>query len=98
MGRATMIVQVDMGEGYDAVWNHMHSLFVPCKSEIAELGAAYEIAKSRFYAYASKVHDTQDVLSAEIYTLLMKAMDDAHKKLKPYRNQWWIARHGLGLN
>ena len=93
-----MLIQTDTGPGYTAVWSLMHERFVPCKENIAKLGNAYEAAKKRFRKYADNRHDYQDVDSAEIYTILMEIMDDAHKKLKPFKNQWWIVRHGLGLN
>jgi hypothetical protein len=93
-----MIIKIETGEGYDAIWNNMHSMFVPCRERVIELGKTYEDAKERFYDYAKNRHDNQDVLSAEIYTLLMDKMDEAHAALRPFKDEWWRARYGLGLN
>ena len=93
-----MIIEMDSGPGYTAVWSIMHNMFVPCKEDAADLGKAYEDTKARFKDYADNRHDHQDMTSAEIYMLLLTAMEEADKKLRPFQNEWWRARHGLGLN
>ncbi len=93
-----MKVEVNMGEGYTPAWNLMHEAYFPCKSEIYALGMAYEDAKEAFENFADNEHDHQDMLSADLYTWHLSLMDAAEKKLKPYKDHWWRARHGYGLN
>jgi len=93
-----MKVEINMGEGYTPVWSLLHQQYVPCEDKIAELGFKYEEAAKTFKNFADNEHDTSDLISAELYTWYMHLMDDAQRRLKPFRNQWWLIRHGHGLN
>lgn len=93
-----MIVQVEFDDGYEPVWNKMHEMFVPCRAKVVKLGEDYENKKQKFYDFAKKLHNPTDLLSAELYTMLMKQMDAAHAKLKPFKDEWMRSRYGIGLN
>lgn len=93
-----MLVAIDLGENESPVWNLMHQMYVPCERHVAKLGYDYEDAKLKFNHYARHGHDSTDVLSAVVYLKLMASMDEAKKRLSPYINEWYCARHGYSLN
>jgi len=93
-----MIIKIDMEDGYTPVWNKMHDMFLPCSNNVAKLGLDYEMAVETFYEYAQNVHIANSVLSANIYMRYMDAMDAARAALKPFRDEWYRVRHGIGLN
>lgn len=76
----------------------MWQMYVPCQTDIAQLGHNYENAKMKFEHYAKHNHDDQDILSAAALMVLMGQMDEAKAKLNPYMNEWYCARYGYSLN
>lgn len=93
-----MIIQIDTGPGYTSVFNLMHHMFFPVKDEVYDAGIAYERAEELFYTFAKDLHDNTNPYSAEAYAALMSSMDEAKRNLKPYMNEWYMVRHGIGLN
>lgn len=93
-----MLIQIDTGPGYVGTWNLMHEMFFPCREEVDTLGTKWENAKMTFYNFAKNEHDPEDLESAELYMMLMRDMDDARRALSPYMDEWYRARHGIGLN
>ena len=80
------------------VKNEMTGLWNSVAADVYLTYNAYFEARKAFEHYAKYQHNPNSLPSAEVYMGLMKIMDEAKKRCRPYANAWCIATKGYSLN
>lgn len=76
----------------------MLHMYVPVDKSIANVGQAYEKAILDAADFLAISQNKSDALTRLTYDVLLQSIEARLKELKPYMNQWMIARHGMSLN
>ena len=80
------------------VKNEITGLFHPVSEDVYFARMAYEDAKFTFENFAKYQHKPTSLFSAQVYTDLMRIMDEARARFRPFMNAWCIAKKGYSLN